>query len=78
LQDPILKNPITKRAGGVVQGVGPEFKPQYCKTTTTKKSKIQTKGLRHCSMVEHVSTCTGPWVQHPVPLKKKGKGREEK
>jgi hypothetical protein len=29
-QDPILKTPITKRTGGVAQGVGPEFKPQYC------------------------------------------------
>jgi hypothetical protein len=28
---PILKNPITKRAGGVAQGVGPEFKPQSAK-----------------------------------------------
>jgi hypothetical protein len=24
-----LKKPITKRAGGMAQGVGPEFKPQY-------------------------------------------------
>jgi hypothetical protein len=31
-QDPILKKPNTKkRAGGVAQGIGPEFKPQYCK-----------------------------------------------
>jgi hypothetical protein len=22
--------PITKRAGGMVQGEGPEFKPQHC------------------------------------------------
>jgi hypothetical protein len=29
LLDPILKKPMTKRAGGVAQGVGPEFKPQY-------------------------------------------------
>jgi hypothetical protein len=29
LWDSILKK-ITKRAGGVAQGVGPEFKPQYC------------------------------------------------
>jgi hypothetical protein len=30
LQHPILKKPITKkRAGGVAQGVGPEFKLQY-------------------------------------------------
>jgi hypothetical protein len=28
-QDSILKNPSQKRAGGVVQGVGSEFKPQY-------------------------------------------------
>jgi hypothetical protein len=32
-----LKKPFTKsRAGGVIQGEGPEFKPQYCK----KKNKI--------------------------------------
>jgi hypothetical protein len=26
---PYLENPSQKRAGGMVQGVGPEFKPQY-------------------------------------------------
>jgi hypothetical protein len=26
-----LKNPSQKRVGGVAQGVGSEFKPQYCK-----------------------------------------------
>jgi hypothetical protein len=31
LQDPISKNPSQKRAGGMAQGVGPEFKPQYHK-----------------------------------------------
>jgi hypothetical protein len=31
LQDPISKIPNTKKAGGVAQGVGPEFKPQYHK-----------------------------------------------
>jgi hypothetical protein len=31
---PISKNPSQKRAGGVAQGVGPEFKP-----STTKKKK---------------------------------------
>jgi hypothetical protein len=32
LRDPISKLPITKikRAGGMAQGEGPEFKPQYC------------------------------------------------
>jgi hypothetical protein len=32
------KNPSQKRAGGVAQGVGSEFKPQYCKK---KKKKIK-------------------------------------
>jgi hypothetical protein len=27
-----LQNPLTKLAGGVAQGVDPEFKPQYYKT----------------------------------------------
>jgi hypothetical protein len=32
LQAPISKkNPSQKRTGGVTQGIGPEFKPQYCK-----------------------------------------------
>jgi hypothetical protein len=37
------KKPITKRTGGVAQGVGPEFKPQNRKnkTTTTTKKKLQ-------------------------------------
>jgi hypothetical protein len=35
-QDPILKIPITKRAGGVAQGEGHEFKPHYSK----KKKKL--------------------------------------
>jgi hypothetical protein len=30
-RDPILKIPMTKRAGGVAPGVGPEFKLQYHK-----------------------------------------------
>jgi hypothetical protein len=31
------KNPSEKRAGGVAPGVGPEFKPQYCKQTNKQK-----------------------------------------
>jgi hypothetical protein len=30
-QDPISKKPSQKITGGVAQGVGPEFKPQYHK-----------------------------------------------
>jgi hypothetical protein len=38
LRDPVLKkNPSQKRAGGVAQGLGPEFKPQYRKKK--KKSR---------------------------------------
>jgi hypothetical protein len=32
------KHPSQKRTGEVVQGVGPEFKPQYCKKKKKKKS----------------------------------------
>jgi hypothetical protein len=37
LRDPILKIPNTKRAGGVAQGVGPEFKPWYCPPNPQKR-----------------------------------------
>jgi hypothetical protein len=33
------KNPSRKRAGGVAQGVGPEFKLQYSKKKKKKKKK---------------------------------------
>jgi hypothetical protein len=35
------KNPSQKRAGGVVQGVGPEFKPQYHKKKKKKRQSLQ-------------------------------------
>jgi hypothetical protein len=35
------KKPFTKRAGGVAQGIDPEFKPQY-----GRKAKISTKALQ--------------------------------
>jgi hypothetical protein len=35
------KNPSQKKAGGMAQGVDPEFKPQYCK----KKKKKETPKL---------------------------------
>jgi hypothetical protein len=31
------KNPSQKKVGGVVQGVGPEFKPQYHQKKKKKK-----------------------------------------
>jgi hypothetical protein len=39
-QDPISKKAITKRAGGVEQGVGSEFKPKNC-----QKKKRQCKSI---------------------------------
>jgi hypothetical protein len=39
-RDPISKNPSQKRAGGMAQGVGPEFKPQYHKRKKGNAIKI--------------------------------------
>jgi hypothetical protein len=38
-QEPILKIPNTKRAGGVAQGVGPEFKSEYQKKKKERKKE---------------------------------------
>jgi hypothetical protein len=46
-QDPISKNSSQKRAGGVAQGVGPEFKPQYQK----KKKKKKPHYFQHVEMI---------------------------
>jgi hypothetical protein len=37
LRDPISIKPTQKRAGGVAQGVDPEFKPQYHKKKKKEK-----------------------------------------
>jgi hypothetical protein len=47
LQDSISKKPFAKRAGGVAQGVGPEFKPQYHKKKKKKKIKPCQKPVAH-------------------------------
>jgi hypothetical protein len=39
----LKKSPSQKRAGGVTQGVGPEFKPQYHKK---KKKEEKEKSLK--------------------------------
>jgi hypothetical protein len=41
------KNPSQKRAGGVSQGKGPEFKPQYHKKK--KKKKRKKENCHHCN-----------------------------
>jgi hypothetical protein len=45
----LKKNPSQKRAGGVAQGEGPEFNPQYCKK---KKKKSNVNKLTHG--IEHI------------------------
>jgi hypothetical protein len=40
-----LKKPFTKRAGGVAQGVDPEFKPQFYKKKKRSTLELGTGGL---------------------------------
>jgi hypothetical protein len=37
------KKPFNKRAGGVAQSVGPEFKPQYCKKLERGLESVQSR-----------------------------------
>jgi hypothetical protein len=46
-RDCILKNPSQKRAGGVAQGEGPEFKPSTAKEKKNRPSNISSK-LKSC------------------------------
>jgi hypothetical protein len=46
-QDPISKIPNTKGAGGVAQGVGPEFKPQYLKKKKKERKLAQPLRAAH-------------------------------
>jgi hypothetical protein len=46
--------PNTKRTGGVAQGVGPEFKPQYHQNKTKKQPFVPFK--KHPSLEKHTFT----------------------
>jgi hypothetical protein len=54
-----LKTPShTKKAGGMAQGVGPEFKPQYHtkkQKTKNKKTKPKTGDWRECYLTNELS-----------------------
>jgi hypothetical protein len=51
---PILKNPSQKRAGGVAQGAGPEFKLQYHqKPNQTKKTPSSVRGAQTAFAEKH-------------------------
>jgi hypothetical protein len=41
------KTPLQKRTSGVAQGIGPEFKPQYCKKKKRKKKTQKKKQIIH-------------------------------
>jgi hypothetical protein len=47
-QIPSWKNPSQKSAGGVAQGEGPEFKPQYCKKKVDSTTKISKNSNYMC------------------------------
>jgi hypothetical protein len=50
-----LKNPSQKRAGGVSQGVGPEFKPQHpIKENKTRNKQKRAGGL--VQLIKHLSS----------------------
>jgi hypothetical protein len=57
------KKPLQKRAGGVAKGVGPEFKPQYCKKKKKRKEK-ERRSLFHtlklCPSAGHLFLPIGP------------------
>jgi hypothetical protein len=40
------KNPSQKTVGGVAQGVGPEFKPQYCKKERKRRKEGGREGRK--------------------------------
>jgi hypothetical protein len=57
------KNPSQKRAGGVAQGVGPEFKPQYCKKKKNPKTKTK-KTLERNSFSRRKQEENPFWFHH--------------
>jgi hypothetical protein len=70
-RDPILKKKNhKKRSGGVAQGVGPEFEPQYWKTKQNKTKTcyfgpvIQYSSLYFCVFFETNQTGTETAIKH--------------
>jgi hypothetical protein len=63
---PYLEKPITKTAGGVAQGVGPEFKPQY---HAKKKKKKRAKSVKQNSRAPDPSVgCSPSTFPHFLPV----------
>jgi hypothetical protein len=60
---------IQKRAGGVAQGVSPEFKSQYCKKK--KKNPTQKRTGRVAQVVEHLASKREALRSNRLATKKK-------
>jgi hypothetical protein len=58
------KNPLEKRAGGVAQSVGPEFKPQYHKKKKKEREREKRWLCLFCSFAQCciLSTWTSAWL----------------
>jgi hypothetical protein len=54
-------------AGGVAQGEGPEFKPQYCKNKTKQSKQTKTQTIL-CSLVCNAAELCS-WDRDPVVRK---------
>jgi hypothetical protein len=52
-QDTIWKKPFSKRAGGVAQSEGPEFKPQYHKKKKKEMRKEMNLIILKCKMLRY-------------------------
>jgi hypothetical protein len=59
------KNPSQKRASRVAEGVGPEFKPQYCKKKIVQNQRTGRQNR----------FCLGGWCQWKGEEVTKGHGR---
>jgi hypothetical protein len=59
-QDPISKIPITKRAGGVAQGEGPEFKLQYHKKKKNNNNNQHTQ-VQEPDMIPFLQDLPAEW-----------------
>jgi hypothetical protein len=57
------KNPSQKRAGGVTEGVGPEFKPQYRKKKRKKRKEGEKKEKKKKGRRKKKSELSSPVLQ---------------
>jgi hypothetical protein len=71
----LKKTPSQKMVGGVAQGVGPEFKPKYCKNEKKKEVKM-TAGhwwpmpVLLATQEAETEATPGKWLSRPFTHKK--------